>query len=347
MSQGSGKPVRVAAFTGSRTISSRRFRVKQYISPLVNDGIQLTEFVAPFGSWPPPQRVWRPAWFVASILSRLPSVTSSHGFDLTLLQREMISTLVTLEGLTRRPRVLDVDDAIWLNPRADKNFPKLARMCDGVICGNSFIAENVGQWNSNVTVIPTAVDTDRFRPDSAAGPPMPIIGWSGLNAGFKYLLGIESALVEVLKRRPEAVLRIVSDVKPRFRQLDESRMEYIPWSPEAEVRTIQEMSLGLMPIDDSLWSRGKCSCKMLLYMACGVPVVVSPYGMNREILSLGNAGLQARDDSEWMNAITWILDHPKEGHEMGTTGRRIVEEQYSVRVSAPKMASFLKRFVGR
>jgi hypothetical protein len=80
----------------------------------------------------------------------------------------MVSTMLTLEGFTHRPRVLDVDDAIWLNARAAKNFPALVRICDGIVCGNDFIAENVRQWNDKLIVVPTAVDTDRFRP--AGGP---------------------------------------------------------------------------------------------------------------------------------------------------------------------------------
>jgi glycosyltransferase involved in cell wall biosynthesis len=129
---------------------------------------------------------------------------------------------------------------------------------------------------------------------------------------------------------------------PGFRQLDGSRLEYIPWSPENEVTTIQEMSVGLMPIDDSLWSRGKCSYKMLLYMACGVPVVVSPFGMNREVLALGKPGFGAIDDRSWSECLSWLLDNPENARQMGVAGRRIVEEHFSLRASAPRLAGFLK-----
>src|SRR5271157_507778 len=107
--------LRVAAFTGGRTISSRRFRVQQYLPYLEKLGIDVTEYVARFGSWPPTQKFRRPFWLAATLLDRIPAVVKSHGYDLTLLQREMVSTLVTLEGLTGRPRVLDLDDAVWLN----------------------------------------------------------------------------------------------------------------------------------------------------------------------------------------------------------------------------------------
>ena len=340
-----GKRLRVAAFTGGETISSRRFRVHQYLPYFHKLGIRVTEYSARFGSWPPTAKLQRPFWLAATLADRLPGVAKSYCHDVTLLQREMVSTMVTLEGLTRRPRVLDVDDAIWLNARAAKNFPALVRICDGVVCGNDFIAESVRQWTDKLIVLPTAVDTDRFRPGSGSkGERNQIIGWSGLHAGFKYLLDIEGALVKVLEKRRNAVLRVVSDVKPVFRTLDSSRVEYIPWCAANEVKTIQEMTAGLMPIDDSLWARGKCSYKMLLYMSCGVPVVVSPFGMNQEILRLGKVGFGARTEPEWVESMTWLLDNAGQGSEMGVAGRKIIEERYSLHLLAPRLASYLRSF---
>lgn len=341
-----GKPIRVAAFTGGRNIGSRRFRVEQLISPLEAHGVEVIEYVAPLGSWPPHQRWLRLPWFFTSLLSRFPQIAASYKSQVTLFQREMISTMLTLEGITRSPRVLDVDDAVWLNPRADRNFPKLARICQGVICGNEFLAENIAGWNSNIVVVPTAVDTDRFRPLCDVPLPRPLIGWSGISSGFKYLYQIEPILVEVLRRRPDAMLRIFSNEKPRFATIDPARVDYIPFSPEAELAAIQEMSVGLMPIDDTLWSRGKCSYKMLLYMACGLPVVVSPYGMNIDVLKLADVGFGAKSDSEWVDAIVWLLDNPGKAKAMGINGRAVVEQHYSVRVLVPKLADFLRQFAG-
>jgi len=337
-------PLRVAAFTGGETVSSRRFRVQQYLPYLRKLGVEVDEYIAYFGSWPPPQKLARSFWLAATVLDRIPSVAKSHDYDVTLLQREMVSTLVTLERWTHRPRVLDLDDAVWLNRGAEKRFARLVGMCDGVICGNRFIAEYVHKLQNNLIVLATPVDTDRFRPRANDTVPQRklIIGWAGLSSGFKYLRAIEDALVNVLDRYKDAVVRVVSDRMPGFRQLDGSRLEYIPWSPENEVTTIQEMSVGLMPIDDSLWSRGKCSYKMLLYMACGVPVVVSPFGMNREVLALGKPGFGAIDDRSWSECLSWLLDNPENARQMGVAGRRIVEEHFSLRASAPRLAGFLK-----
>jgi glycosyltransferase involved in cell wall biosynthesis len=288
----------------------------------------------------------RPFWLPATVIDRIPGVVQSYRYDMTLLQREMVSTLLTLERFTHRPRVLDVDDAVWLNGRAERNFPALARMCDGVICGNDFIADNVRRWNRETFVLPTAVDTDLFRPMAApaTSAAKQIIGWSGLAFNLKYLLGIETALAAVLDKHKNAVLRVVSSTKPIFRLLDDSRVEYLPWSIESEVKTIQEMSIGLMPIDDDDWGRGKCSYKMLLYMSCGLPVVVAPVGMNNEVLSKGAVGFGPRSIAEWADCITWLLENQEKGRAMGVAGRQVVEDHYSLRLLSPKLAGYLKKF---
>jgi glycosyltransferase involved in cell wall biosynthesis len=335
--------MRVAAFTGGRTISSARFRVRQYIPHLRQYGVTVDEFIARFGSWPPPSKMVRPFWLAATLAQRIPDVLRSRRYDVTLLQREMVSTLATLERFTKSPRVLDIDDAVWLN--RDTGFlARLVAMSTGVICGNSYIADYVGKFNPNVCLLPTGVDTARYRP---APPPngRKIIGWSGLAVGLQWMYGIERELNAVLSRHPDATLRIVSDKPPRFSIVPADRVEYIPWSPEVEVRTIQEMAVGLMPLKDSPFARGKCSYKMLLYMSCGVPVVVSPVGMNAQVLTLGPCGLAADRTDQWVDAMDRLLSNPDEAGRYGQEGRCIVEREFSLDVLAPRFAAFLERTV--
>ncbi|MFM5906962.1 MAG: glycosyltransferase family 4 protein [Novosphingobium sp.] len=338
--------MKIAAFTGSRTISSRRFRVQQYIPALQTQGVEVDEYIARFGAWPPPQTWKRPGWLLANLTDRIGPALASRRYDLTLLQREFVSTMYTLERFCGRPRVVDIDDAIWLNnSRAESSTRKLVGASDGVICGNEFIAQHLGQWNDRLIVLPTAVDTDRFVPALRAASARPIIGWSGLFAGSKFLLAIEPALKAALELRPDAVLRIVSDQRPRLDTVPSDRIEFIRWSPENEIRTIQEMSVGLMPIDDTEWSKGKCSYKMLLYMSCGIPVVVSPYGMNAEVLARGNVGFGAAHNDEWTEAIVSLIDDPKHGRMLGAEGRKVIEAHYALKSVAPRMADYLKSFV--
>jgi glycosyltransferase involved in cell wall biosynthesis len=332
--------MRVAAFTGGWTVSSARFRVRQYIPRLHEHGIEVDEFVAQFGSWPPLSKLIRPLWAAATLAQRAPGILRSRNYDLTLLQREMVSTFATLERFTKAPRVLDVDDAVWVNRNTDF-LSRLITISRGVICGNTFIADYVRQFNRNICVLPTPVDTRRYTPASTPRARR-IIGWSGLSSGLKWVQAIENELTAVLAKNPDVTVRIVSDRPPRFSRLPSQRVEYIPWAPDVEVRTIQEMTVGLMPLDDSPLARGKCSYKMLLYMSCGVPVVVTPVGMNGDVLRLGHCGLGAVRAEEWSDAIGELLSNPEQAARCGREGRAIVEREFSLDTLAPRLAAFLK-----
>lgn len=330
----------VAAFTGGLNVPGARFRVRQYIEPLRPEGVCVTEFTAPLEMYPPKNHMIRPIWGLATLATRLPGVLKSYRYDMTLIQREMLSTFITLEPLTKCPRVLDVDDAIWLF-RGGKFAARLAEICEAVICGNAFLAEYFNQWNSRVAIIPTAVDTNRY----VQGWPVeePIIGWSGTSGGFRYLYAIESALATVLRRVPRARLRIISDSMPSFRVIPGDRMEFIRWSFESEVRSIQGMAIGIMPLEYSPWARGKCSYKMLTYMACGVPVVVSPVGMNVEVLSQGLVGFGPQSTEEWVNTLSYLAENLSERIKLGKNGRQLVVEKYSIDVVVPKLVEILLR----
>ena len=125
------QPIRVAAFTGGESVPSRRFRLQQYLPRLESLGVHVTEFKSRFGCYPPRRKLLWPFWLPATLTDRLLGVARSHQYDVTFLQREMVSTLLTLEKFTHRPRVLDVDDAVWLNRGAEKKFGALVQMCAG------------------------------------------------------------------------------------------------------------------------------------------------------------------------------------------------------------------------
>jgi glycosyltransferase involved in cell wall biosynthesis len=335
--------ITVAAFTGGVNVPSARFRVRQYIPALQGMGIKVNEFISSLGAYPPRNRAMRPLWMAGTLSARLPDIVRSYSCDLTFLQREMLSTLVTLEGFTRKPRVLDVDDAIFLYHRG--RFAKqLARLCDLIICGNDYIAENFARWNKNITTIPTPVDTRRYMPKkNTHGKQQSVIGWIGTSANFKYLYRIEAALSQVLRHRPRAKLRIIADCEPIFREIAMERVESIRWDPEIEVEGIQGMTIGIMPLDDSDWGKAKCSFKMLSYMACGLPVVVSPVGMNKQVMSLGHVGMAASAHKEWVEALLELLSNEELRKRMGRLGRRIVQYHFSLDVIAPRLAECLRK----
>lgn len=320
---------------------SARFRVRQMVGALGREGVRVREFAAPLGSYPPASRALRPAWAAASLAARLPGIASSYRADVTFLQREMLSTFATLEGLTHAPRVLDVDDAIWLL-RGGSFARRIAERCEAIVCGNGFLAEWFGQWNPRTHVIATAVDTRQFCPAPTLPHASVVLGWSGTSSGLPYVYAIEPALKTVMAARPAVRLRIVSNEPPAFRLLPPERVEFVRWTPENQVAVLQDLHAGLMPIDDSAWSRGKCSFKMITYMACGVPVVVSPYGMNAEVLATGAVGFGVASETEWVEALLALVDEPDRARTMGREARRQAEAHYAIDVLAPRLASVLK-----
>jgi glycosyltransferase involved in cell wall biosynthesis len=224
----------------------------------------------------------------------------------------------------------------------------LAHLCDHIICGNQFLAEEFSRWNPNISILPTPVDTSAFYPAADhAKDRRPTVGWMGLSSHYPDLYGVERALGELLRCHPEAILRIVSDRPPQFQSLPARQVQYVRWTAENQVRLIQEMTIGIMPLDNSVVSRGKCSFKMLLYMACGVPVVVSPVGMNAEVLEKGNVGLGATSESDWVAQVNGLLRNPERGFQMGRAGREVVLKNYSVEALAPQLAKILLRVGGR
>jgi Glycosyl transferases group 1 len=335
--------IRAVAYTGGRCDPSARFRIRQYIEPLLGLGVELKEYPAPLGAYPPASHALRPFWAVAAVAARLPSILLSHNAQVTVFQRQLLSTFLTLETLGKSPRLLDVDDAIWLHQRA-KSVQRLAESSDGVICGNAFLAETLRNWNQNVCVLPTAIDTNRYCPLETSTARGEVIGWSGSAGNLRYLYSIERALSEVLARNPGVSLSVVCDQMPRFSHIPRDRFSFIPWSPRLEVEALQGMTIGIMPLDDSEWARGKCALKMIAYMACGLPVVVSPVGANLEILKKGSVGFGAATHDEWVDSLDWLVRNPGTGRAYGADGRRVVLQDYSVAGLAPIFAGVLKSF---
>ncbi len=335
--------IKVAAYTGGLDVPSARYRVRQLIPALQRNHIQIKEYRSPISVYPPKQKLLRPFWGAGVLLSRSASVVAGYQADVTLLQREMLSTLVSLEPFTKSPRVLDVDDAIFLF-REGRAAKKLAELSEHVICGNEFLAEKFNQWNKQMSIVPTAVDTTKYVPKKLVTEKK-IIGWMGTSGNFSYLYKIAPALEKILTSRSDGVFRIVSDQRPEFNSKLDQFVDYIKWTPANEVEQLQSMTVGLMPLEDGEWERGKCSFKMLQYMACGVPTVVSPVGMNRQVLALGDSGFFANTETEWVDRISDFLDNEKLRTEFGSKGREVVEQHFSHEIIATKLTDVLKKVI--
>ena len=342
---GAGVSMRVCAFTGGKNVPSARLRVRQYIPRLGEFGIEVRERRLWMGKMMPRKWAKRPLWAASTVLQRSVEVPCSWGADVTLISRQVMPAFIPLDRFTKAPRVLDVDDAIWLN-RGGQRAGSLAQCCEAVICGNSFLAEFFSRWNRNVVVIPTAVDTELMRPAEESAGEL-VIGWTGTSDNFRYLYGIEGSLRVVLEKHKDARLRVIADVQPVFRELDAERVEFVQWGEEAERVALRSLTVGIMPLEDSVWARGKCSFKMLTYMASGVPVVASPVGMNAEVLGLGEIGFGAATSDEWVEALDIVLSDAEKARAMGMRGREVAVRYFSVEALAPRLARELFMVAGR
>jgi glycosyltransferase involved in cell wall biosynthesis len=332
-------PLRVAAFTSGVNVPGARFRVRQYIPALARSGIAVTEHWPGLGGFPPQARWLRPAWLAGTLAQRLPQLAMGWRADVTWLYREMVSTLVTLEGLTRRPRLLDVDDAVHMF-RGGRTAQRLASLVDLVLVSNEHLAEAWRQWTPKVEILPMAVDTEFYAPTPL--PEKPVIGWIGSPPNHAYIESIASALAEAVRRFPGATVAVCSETRPNMSGLPFS---FVPWSPEAEIPFLAALTIGLVPLDDTPWERGKFSYKMLQYMATGRPTVASPVGVNAGMLAKAEIGMAASTHAQWVEALSALLADRAAAARMGAAARALAVSDYSVEALAPRLAAIFRRLV--
>ena len=156
---------------------------------------------------------------------------------------------------------------------------------------------------------------------------------------------MERPLAQFLNEHSETRLLIVCDRRPSFEKIPDDKWVFQQWSIENEVGMVRQMDVGLMPLDDSEMSRGKCGFKMLSYMAVGLPVIITPVGVNQEILGYDEVGFAATSANDWYAALERLFTESDLDRQMGKAGRRVVEEHYSVTANAPKLAKIFREVV--
>ncbi len=332
----------VAAITSGINVPSARFRIRQYIPPLQDAGVHVREFIPRvskyglFGHNPEgfKRLLAMPlylGWQCVKLAARIPGLLGSWQNQVTWLEREMLPGIFTIEGLLKKPIVLDVDDAIWLTfPFSPRFIQKIARQATIVVAGNDFLADWFSNYARDVRVISTAVDISRFSP--AIGSHRRdgfVMGWLGGSSNLPYLYDIETPIAQFLSHHPDASIRVICDQYPRFNNISQEKIDFVPWSVEIEADAVKSLDVGLMPLPDTDWARGKCSFKMLQYMACGVPVVVSPIGMNQSVLQIAEVGIAAQSLPEWSDAIEELYAEREYARQCGKNGRRVIEEHFS------------------
>lgn len=355
--------MKIATFTDHWHTPSSRFRIRQYISILENTGIEVHDYYRKFStetsvSHDTNKRIRDDYSSIlkallhesANVASRLHDSIESNKYDAIWLSRQLIIGYPSFEFLIRKPLVYDVDDAIFLAGKlANSQFKISTQRAYAVIAGNDFLAEEASKYCKNISIIPTSVDTHRWQPlvkqelDTCVNRDEFIIGWSGTSTSFKYFLPLEQDIKRFLLDFPSAKLIFMADKFPHELQVLNPYIKFVKWHVDNEVKFIQSLDVGLMPIAVDMWSEGKCAYKSLLYSSCGIPVVITPTGVNRKILDQSDIGFGPKKPEDWYEVLRLLFFDRLLGKRLGANGVALVEEEYSVNVCAPKIIEIFKR----
>jgi len=287
----------------------------------------------------------------AALLSKLTN------YDVIYLHREAaLLGPAVFERLIHRsgvPIVFDFDDAIFLSYKSPSNgylsYLKFAgktktncRLAAHVMVGNPYLAEYARQFNQNVSIIPTTIDTDKYKPvniEDSSGPV--VIGWTGSHSTVQHLDTLRSALAK-LAQRESIRLRVIGT--PNY-QIEGVEFETIMWRSETEVEDLSAVDIGIMPLPDDNWARGKCGAKALQFMAMGIPTVCSPVGVNTDIIQDNENGLIANSEDEWIEKLSLLIRSRELRARLGKAGRQTIEQRFSAAVQAPRVYEVLESVV--
>ena len=341
----------------------QRYRVEQWAPFLRDSGVECDLFplltVANQQTISSRSPFWKKFAAVSSGVGRcLKTLPRLHDYDVVWLHRTALlagpPVLEWVIGHAGPPLVYEFDDAIWLTKNLDSNrawgFLKcswktkhLCRMATQVVVGSDNLARYARRFNPHVAVIPSTVDIGHYPPrehSEALGPV--VIGWSGSPTTVEDLSSIEGAL-----------RRIAAEARVEFRLMGGEvafpglPMTSKPWSPDREVEELRGYDIGIMPLPDDPWRQGKCGMKALLYMAVGVPAVVSPVGLNTTIIQDGVNGFVAANEDEWVEKLLRLVRDVKLRRELGAAGRRTAESQYSPQAQVPHVLEVLRQAAGQ
>jgi len=335
--------------------ASSRVRSYQYLPYLRDAGLDVTP--APLLGDHYIERLYdgghqNAARIVAAYFLRLWQLATCARFDLLWIESELLPWMPAwLEGLLARlgvPYVVDYDDAVfhrydlhshgWVRGVLGGKIDRVMRQARLVMVGSDYLGDRARRAGAiRVEYLPTVVDVTRYRvPSNGVGSGYNI-GWIGSPLTASSLSVVQRALAELCANGNGRVTLVGAG---QF-TLDSVPIDLRPWSEATEVAELQRFDVGIMPLPDGPWERGKCGYKVIQYMACGRPVVASPVGANLRIVAHGRDGLLATTPTDWVAALRTLQDAALRTR-MGAAGRAKVEREYCVQVTAPRLAALLR-----
>ena len=343
-------------------VPGQRYRIEQWAPYLRDAGISV-DFL-PFADVELAELLYEPGRVIAKCMRmaaafarRVGHLAKIRGYDAVLIYRCAClagpAVIERLISLLQKPVIYDFDDSIFVLHTAEANgrfgwlkFPgktaSICRLSNHVVVGNSFLADYTRKYNRRVTIIPTSVDTARYQPVKKTGSAGPVVvGWTGSSTSQTYLEMFAPVLRELVARR-HIELHVISDRRPLLPGVQHI---WRRWSADTETQDLSALDIGIMPMPDDAWSRGKCSLKALQYMAMGIPAVCSRVGTNPEVIKQGENGFLAATPEEWLGRLESLVDDPTLRRKLGQEARRTVEERYSMERSAGLFARVVRETV--
>jgi glycosyltransferase involved in cell wall biosynthesis len=326
---------------------SQRFRFEQYLPYLEQQGYSfdfsylLNEqddkaFYQP-GHYPAKARI-----VLKSIARRLGELRRIHRYDLLFVQREAFmlgSAFFEKRMAARKPMIFDFDDSIWLQNVSEAN-KKLAFLKDAsktsqliraaklVFAGNEYLAAYARQFTAAVEIVPTTIDTRLYQLPERPPREQVCIGWSGSFSTIQHFSLAIPALQQIKAKYGDRVyFKIIGDASYYCKEL---ATQGLPWKAATETADLAEMDIGIMPLPDDEWAKGKCGLKGLQYMAMGIATLMSPVGVNSEIIQPGVNGFLPASEEEWVHCLSRLIEDAGLRQQVGLQGRKTVEEKYSV-----------------
>src|SRR3989338_7001780 len=340
--------------------ASNRYRVEQYLPYLKKNGIKYS--LHPLWSSSAYKILYKRGYFhnkvyffILGTIFRIFDLFAIFQYDIIFIHREAYpingAFFETILSLLKKSIIFDFDDAIYLpaSSRSNNFIEKFKRpekvkyiisKSKHVITGNRYLSDFALRYNHSVSIIPTPIDTDKYFPVAKNHSDGIVIGWMGSITTLDFLNKIKNTFISLSNRFPHIKFKIVGG---KFSIDGLSTIISKPWSMEEEIRDLKTFDIGIMPMPDNDWTRGKCGFKAILYMNMGIPCVCSPVGMNKEIITDGINGFLASTEEEWVEKLSLLIKVPELRNRIGIAARKTVEERYSVKVNAPKYLEVLKK----
>lgn len=344
---------------------SSRYRVYQYLPFLDKEGIEYSKFPFYTDIF---ERISCNMFKISNILGsgfnkiyvywgylkRLFQILLAARYDVIFIQKDLIPhVLIQVLHTQNKNIIFDFDDAIFLSDEKQKQcigrvirpngyikVPRILRASKKIIVGNKYLKEYCLKFNANVSVLPISIDTKRYFVKHKEKQQNLVIGWLGSPATVFCLEILNDVFKSICKKYPSVKIMLIG--ADSFANPNKSNISIKRWNYETEINDLQEFDIGLMPMSDDEFTQGKGGCKLLQYMAVGLPSVVSPVGINREIVKEGVDGFFASDPQEWIEKISLLIEDKKLREKISQQARETVVKHYSLEKAGPQFMQTIK-----